>query len=107
MYWKQIDHQFQPGDLVTLRAMTQVPSEGKPQILAVVFVRADWSVALDSWVDVRYYGRALCESKSWSFKEGRQSFYGGQTLTNGLVLVEEQELVRYDPEEKQSQKEEG
>lgn len=98
MHQTTVEYKFQPGDLVTLKAMIEVgEAEGKPQILAVARVRVGWGA--NDEPSVMYYVRVLCRARIWS-TEKSQEFMGGVRLANGWILIDESELVAYDPEEK-------
>lgn len=97
MQTKTISSRFAPGDLVTLRAMKEVEAtEGPPQVLSVVFGRADWG---NSGMDVRYYCRVLAREATTfiTAKDARQGFTAAPVLEGGLFLLEEIELVEYVP----------
>lgn len=91
-----IETKFEPGDLVTLRAMiaAEALSGGFPQILSVVYVSVEWNKGQAP--GVRYYCRAI---QTW---QPRNQTFLSDRLVNGLVLVDEEELVPYpakEPEE--------
>lgn len=97
----EVEFEFEIDDLVTLKAMLHPLSEklGKPQRLSVVFRRVDFAKGNQ---DVRYYCRALHDDR---WVTGYQTFYRGETLVNGLMLLEEVELAAYpEPTEAESPK---
>ena len=93
-----ISHKFTPGEHVTLSAMVEVEAtEGPPQILVICYVRAEWVTG--DCPAVRYYCRALVSGK-W---RPEQRFFPGKELINGLLLLDEAELIAYSRPEKEAE----
>ena len=86
-----VEFAFEIGDLVTLKSMVHKLSRnfGVPQRLSVVFRRADFD---ERGMSVWYYCRVLTQAR-WS--QQNQAFYMGETLSSGLTLLAEIELVAY------------
>lgn len=91
-----IDTRFERGDKVTLAAMVEVAAtQGQPQILVVQWLRIDDSMN-GSPSAIRYYCRRLA-GVNRDGEDIRQAAFYGRELTNGMVLVEEEELVAWEP----------
>ena len=73
-------YKFQPGDMVTFKAMVAVQeTEGAPQRLTIVYVRAEWSE--DNAISVRYYCRLLfSDRRRGDLHKNHQFFDAGQKL---------------------------
>ena len=82
---------FEPGDHVTFRAMLRVQEEGggPPCRLVVVAGRVYWD---QSGHSISYYCRGFASGKH---KWHEQDFAHGQPKANGLLLIQQQELVAY------------
>ena len=97
----EIETQFSVGDIVTLSAIVENPEFGAPQPLCIRQIRVEWrreSPTEDGWL-VLYYVRLLHPGGKL-FKWGVAdtfpcSFYPGDRLCTGTVLVAEDELVLY------------
>ncbi len=86
-----IQYKFGIDQHVTLGAMLALEeTEGKPQILVIRYVRVD---IIEDAIAIKYHCRVLCGSR-WA-KD--QRFMAGDSLINGLILVDEDELVAYTP----------
>ena len=85
------NYQFAIGETVTLNSMLAMQkTQGSPRVFVVRYVRAIQTAAA---VDISYYCRALASSR-W---RDEQAMLSGEATLNGLVLLDEDELVAYTP----------
>ena len=92
---------FRLGDILTLKAMAQTPSVGDPQRLVVAFLElvCSYDEEGEPFVNsIRYYCRVLYEQQSLT--TSTQSFSIGPRLSTGEVLVREEELELWEPQNK-------
>ncbi len=94
----EVETRFNRGDKVTLAAMVEVAyTQGPPQILVVQWLQINDSMN-GSPSAIRYHCRRLAAGNRDGEDIHQAAFYGRE-LTNGMVLLEEEELVAWEPPE--------